>query len=83
VCPGHLPGQAQLVQPTGVVPGDPRRKDVTLPLAGRHLEALELLDDAEQPGASVGMRSGGDVEVKGHNTNRRVGVDGPAFTLDC
>ena len=63
--PGHLPGQAQLVQPTGVVPGDPRRKDVTLPLAGGHLEALELLDDAEQLGASFGLRSGGDVDPRG------------------
>ncbi len=55
---------------------------MTLPLAGRHLEALELLDDAEQPGASFGMRSGGDVDLGGHNKNRDIGIGGPVFALD-
>ncbi len=67
--PGHLAGQAQLVEPAGVVPGHPRRQQVALPLAGRRLDALELLDDREQAGPPLGPGPGGEVLPAGQEAH--------------
>ena len=57
--PHDLAGKAQLVEPFGAVGLDPLGENA-LPLTGRILEALELLDDLGQPGGAVelGPRSG-------------------------
>ncbi len=47
--PDDLAGEAELVEPGGLVAHHPRGEDLALPGAGRDLEALELLDDAERP----------------------------------
>ena len=56
--PGHLAGQAQLVEPPGVVAGHPGREDLALPVAGRHLHPRQLFDDGQQPGPALGRVPG-------------------------
>src|SRR6185437_12322491 len=43
--PGHLAGEAPIVEPSGFISGETRRQDFRFPSAGRRFEAFELADD--------------------------------------
>ena len=51
--PHHLAGQAQLVEPAGVVAGDPGREDLCLPLRRRRLDPGQLFERRQQSGPSL------------------------------
>ena len=68
--PGHLPGQAQLVEPARVVAEHPGGQDMPFPLARRHLDALELFDDGEQAGPTLGLGPGGHVLPAGEEPDQ-------------
>ena len=59
--PGHLAGEAQLVEPPRLVADHPGRQHVGLPLAGGDLEPGQLLDDREQPRPALELGPGRDV----------------------
>ena len=58
--PHHLARQAQVVEPFGTVRLDPLGEE-PLPLPGRPLEALELLDHLGQPGPALAPGPGSGV----------------------
>src|SRR5204863_297741 len=76
--PGDVAGEAQLVEPRGLVACDARGQHLALPSGRRQLEALELLDDALEAVAAVQLLARLDVlpgEEEAHEIGRAHRLD--------
>ena len=59
--PGHLAGQAELVEPRWVVVLEASREDLRFPIADRQLDTAELIEHLEQSLATGELGPGSHV----------------------
>src|SRR5215470_10562478 len=59
--PTDRTGQAELIEPLGIVIGDTPCEDLPLPCVGGNFESLELSEDFERGTLTLRLRSRGDM----------------------